>query len=182
MGAMTTGAPDEGSKDVSTTSTATASVEERWRIRRWRRVDPPTEGLWPWGLLPVAGLAGVLLALPLIALGAYGMVVVGATLAVVRLAKTAENATDYSLMNTAKQLLWLPTSREEKYKAKQAVDSFFVRLGDLVAAFVVFAGTAWGTLGVAGFALVNLGCVLVWLVLALALVRRNRELGPAPGA
>ena len=61
MGAMTTGAPDEGSKDVSTTSTATASVEERWRIRRWRRVDPPTEGLWPWGLLPVAGLAGVLL-------------------------------------------------------------------------------------------------------------------------
>lgn len=127
------------------------------------------------------GLAGVLLALPLIALGAYGMVVVGATLVVVRLAKTAENATDYSLMNTAKQLLWLPTSREEKYKAKQAVDSFFVRLGDLVAAFVVFAGTAWGTLGVAGFALVNLGCVLVWLVLALALVRRNRELGPAPG-
>jgi AAA family ATP:ADP antiporter len=122
------------------------------------------------------GLAGVLLALPLIALGAYGFVAVGATLAIVRAAKTAENATDYSVMNTAKQLLWLPTTRAEKYKAKQAVDSFFVRLGDLAAAFVVFAGTAWVTLDASGFAVVNLCFVAVWLVLAWALVRRNREL------
>jgi AAA family ATP:ADP antiporter len=121
-------------------------------------------------------LAGVLFALPLIALGAYGFVAVGATLLVVRVAKTAENSTDYSVMNTAKQLLWLPTTREEKYKAKQAVDSFFVRLGDLAAAFVVFAGTTWMTLDADGFALVNLGFVAVWLALAWALVRRNRDL------
>jgi AAA family ATP:ADP antiporter len=122
------------------------------------------------------GLAGVLYALPIIALGAYGFVAVGATLGVVRLAKTAENSTDYSVMNTAKQLLWLPTSREEKYKAKQAVDSFFVRLGDLAAALVVFAGTAWVTLDSNGFAVVNLCFVAVWLVLAVALVRRNKSL------
>ena len=124
------------------------------------------------------GLAGVLFALPLIALGAYGFVAVGATIAIVRGAKTAENATDYSVMNTAKQLLWLPTSREEKYKAKQAVDSFFVRLGDLAAAFVVFAGTAWVTLDAGGFAIVNLCFIALWLVLAVALVRRNRQLTP----
>lgn len=94
----------------------------------------------------------------------------------VRAAKTAENSTDYSVMNTAKQLLWLPTTREEKYKAKQAVDSFFVRLGDLVAAFVVFAGTTWVALDASGFAIVNLCLVTVWLALALALVRRNRVL------
>jgi ATP:ADP antiporter, AAA family len=124
------------------------------------------------------GLAGVLFALPLIALGAYGVVAVGATMAIVRWAKTAENSTDYSVMNTAKQLLWLPTSREEKYKAKQAVDSFFVRLGDLAAAFVVFAGTTWVTLDANGFAVVNLCFVGIWLVLAVALVRRNRQLSP----
>jgi AAA family ATP:ADP antiporter len=94
-------------------------------------------------LVKYFGLAGVLYALPVIALGSYGFVAVGATLGIVRWAKTAENSTDYSVMNTAKQLLWLPTSRDEKYKAKQAVDSFFVRLGDLAAALVVFAGTAW---------------------------------------
>ena len=124
------------------------------------------------------GLAGVLFALPLIALGAYGFVAVGATIAIVRGAKTAENATDYSVMNTAKQLLWLPTTREEKYKAKQAVDSFFVRLGDLAAAFVVFAGTAWVTLDASGFAIVNLCLIALWLVLAVALVRWNKGLAP----
>jgi len=128
------------------------------------------------------GLGGVLFALPLIALGAYGFVAVGATIAIVRAAKTAENATDYSVMNTAKQLLWLPTTREEKYKAKQAVDSFFVRLGDLAAAFVVFAGTAWVTLDASGFAIVNLCFIALWLVLAVALVRRNRQLTPETNA
>jgi ATP:ADP antiporter, AAA family len=122
------------------------------------------------------GLAGVLFALPVIALGAYGFVALGATLAIVRWAKTAENSTDYSVMNTAKQLLWLPTTREEKYKAKQAVDSFFVRLGDLAAALVVFAGTAWVTLDATGFAVVNLALIAVWLGLAWVLVRRNRAL------
>jgi AAA family ATP:ADP antiporter len=122
------------------------------------------------------GLAGVLLALPVIALGAYGFVAVGATLGLVRWAKTAENSADYSVMNTAKQLLWLPTTREEKYKAKQAVDSFFVRIGDLASAFVVFAGTAWVTLDANGFAVVNLVLVGVWLALAVALVRWNKRL------
>jgi AAA family ATP:ADP antiporter len=122
------------------------------------------------------GLAGVLFMLPIIALGAYGTVALGATLGIVRWAKTAENSTDYSVMNTAKQLLWLPTTREEKYKAKQAVDSFFVRLGDLAAAFVVFAGTAWVTLDADAFAIVNLCFVALWLTLAVALVRHNRRL------
>jgi len=122
------------------------------------------------------GLAGLLFALPIIALGAYGFVALGATLVIVRWAKTAENSTDYSLMNTAKQILWLRTTREEKYKAKQTVDSFFVRLGDLLAAFVVFAGTAWLAPDASGFAMINLGLVVVWLVLAWALVRRNRQL------
>lgn len=123
------------------------------------------------------GLAGVLFALPLTSLAAYGIVALGVTsLAVVRWVKTAENATDYSVMNTARQLLWLPTSREEKYKAKQAVDSFFVRFGDLVSAVVVFVGTTWLALEVRGFALLNVGVVLVWLVVAAVLVKENRRL------
>ena len=127
-------------------------------------------------LVKYFGLAGVLLALPLTALGAYGFVALGATLSIVRWAKTAENSTDYSVMNTARQLLWLPTSREEKYKAKQAADSFFVRLGDLAAALVVFSGTAWFALDASGFAMVNIVFIALWLILALALVRWNRRL------
>ena len=87
------------------------------------------------------GLRGALLALPLIALGGYAIIAAGAGFAVVRWVKTAENATDYSIMNTARQLLWLPTTREEKYKAKQAIDTFFVRGGDICLAAVVYFGT-----------------------------------------
>jgi AAA family ATP:ADP antiporter len=122
------------------------------------------------------GLAGVLFALPLIAVGSYGIIAFGASLAVVRWAKTAENSADYSVMNTAKQLMWLPTSREEKYKAKQAVDAFFYRIGDLAAAAVVFVGTSWLSMGSRAFAMANLLFVIAWLLLAVRIVRENRRL------
>lgn len=48
----------------------------------------------------------------------FPVIAIDATLAAIRFAKIAENASDYSIMNTARQMLWLPTSREEKYKAK----------------------------------------------------------------
>ena len=87
------------------------------------------------------GMRGAVLALPIVALGAYGFAAAGAGLMVLRSVKIAENSTDYSVMNTAKQMIWLPTSREEKYKAKQAIDTFFVRAGDMLAAGLVFLGT-----------------------------------------
>jgi len=122
------------------------------------------------------GLRGALLALPLIALGGYAIIAAGAGLAVVRWVKTAENATDYSIMNTARQLLWLPTRREEKYKAKQAVDTFFMRGGDMLSAAVVFIGTGALQLGVRGFATVNVALALVWIGLAVLILRRHRLL------
>jgi ATP:ADP antiporter, AAA family len=121
-------------------------------------------------------LTGVLFALPFIALGAYGLIAFGTTFAVVRWAKTAENSTDYSIMNTARQLLWLPTTREEKYKAKQAVDTFFVRVGDVTMAFVVFLGTSWLSLGIRSFAALNVLVVIAWLAVAAIVLRENHRL------
>jgi AAA family ATP:ADP antiporter len=118
------------------------------------------------------GMAGVILALPLVALGGYGLIAAGAGLAVIRWTKIAENATDYSVMNTARQLVWLPTSRDEKYKAKQAVDTFFVRAGDVLQAVLVFAGTSWLALGVKGFAIANLVLIALWLLVAFRLLRQ----------
>ena len=117
------------------------------------------------------GMSGVILALPLVALGGYGLIAAGAGLAVIRWTKIAENATDYSVMNTARQLVWLPTSRDEKYKAKQAIDTFFSRAGDLLPAVLVFAGTTWLGLGARGFALANVVLVGAWLGVAVLLLR-----------
>jgi AAA family ATP:ADP antiporter len=96
--------------------------------------------------------------------------------ALVRWIKTAENATDYSIMNTARQLLWLPTSTDEKYKAKQAIDAFFVRSGDVLSAAIVFVGTAVLHLSIARFALVNVALVVAWLAVALLVLRRHDAL------
>ncbi len=117
------------------------------------------------------GMAGVILTLPFVALGGYGLIAAGAGLAVIRWAKIAENATDYSVMNTARQLVWLPTTRDEKYKAKQAIDTFFVRAGDVLQAAVVFAGTTWLGLGARGFAITNLVLIAAWFAVALLLLR-----------
>lgn len=122
-------------------------------------------------LVKHAGLRGVLLALPLIALGGYAIMAAGVGFSVVRWIKTAENATDYSVMNTARQLLWLPTTREEKYKAKQAIDTFFVRGGDLISAAAVYLGTTVLQLDVARFALGNTILTLVWIGVALLILR-----------
>jgi AAA family ATP:ADP antiporter len=127
-------------------------------------------------LVKHGGLRSVLLTLPLIALGGYSFIALGAGLALVRWVKTAENATDYSIMNTARQLLWLPTSREEKYKAKQTIDTFFVRGGDVLSAGIVFLGTAVTQLSVRGFAAGNVVLALVWLAIALVILRRHDAL------
>ena len=127
-------------------------------------------------IIKYIGVRVALLILPCIALGGYALLFAIPLLGVVRWAKTAENATDYSLLNTIRQALFLPTTREEKYKAKQVIDTFFMRAGDVAAAVVVGVGV--GALGLSGrqFALVNLGLVVVWLVLAIRIGREYRRL------
>ena len=78
------------------------------------------------------GIGGALFVLPLIALGSYGLFAFAPVLAFIRMTKIAENATDYSLQNTVRRALFLPTSREAKYKALQAVETFFWRAGDML--------------------------------------------------
>ncbi len=124
------------------------------------------------------GVRGALFVLPLIALGGYTAIALFPIYAVVQWTKVFENSTDYSVQNTTRQALFLPTSREAKYKAKQAIDSFFLRTGDMLSAAVVFAGTALA-FTVRQYALLNVVVVAVWLVLAVAIAREHRKLAPA---
>ncbi len=123
-------------------------------------------------LIKYVGVRVCLMLLPLIALGGYLLLAFFPVLAVIRWAKTAENATDYSLQNTVRNVLFLPTNRTEKYKAKQAIDTFCVRLGDVLSALLVYAGTQWLALTTGGFALVNAALVLLWIAIAAAVGSR----------
>ena len=121
------------------------------------------------------GVRVALFVLPLVAFGGYSLLVIAPFLPLIRVAKVCENSLDYSLNNTARHALFLPTSREAKYKAKVAVDTLFVRAGDLLSAGLVFVGGLL-SLGTREFAGVNLVLILVWLLIVFALARRHRAL------
>jgi AAA family ATP:ADP antiporter len=128
------------------------------------------------------GVRAALFVLPVIAFGTYGAIAAVGGLAITRVAKIAENSTNYSLMNTVRQALFLPTSRAAKYKAKAAIDTFFVRFGDTVAALLV--ALALHTLGmsVTGLAIANLLLVVLWIVITIGIARRHKALSRGAGA
>jgi AAA family ATP:ADP antiporter len=125
-------------------------------------------------LVKHAGVRGVLLFLPLLAFGVYATIAAGASFALIRWLKTAENAGDYSVMNTGRAMLWLPTSREEKYRAKQAMDTFVVRMGDVLATTLVAGAIALLHLGPTVLATANALLSIVWIAVVLRVARLNR--------
>jgi len=92
----------------------------------------------------------------------------------VRVGKILENSTDYSIQNTLRQALFLPTSREAKYKAKAAIDTFFTRVGDIVSAGAVYVGQI-AALTTSTFAVLNVFLTLVWLLVARQIARKHRQ-------
>ena len=122
------------------------------------------------------GVGWAVMILPFISLTSYNVLAFFPILSAVFVAKVAENATDYSLNNTVRNMLFLPCTREEKYSAKQAIDSFFVRMGDVLSAGLVFVGTYYLTLQPRGFAAVNAGIVVIWLLIAWRVGRYYRAM------
>ena len=131
------------------------------------------------------GVSWAVMVLPVLSFGAYNILVFIPTLYAVMAAKVAENSTDYSLNNTVRNMLFLPCTYEQKFSAKQAIDSFFVRMGDVLSAALVFVGTTMVALSPRGFAMVNVVLVVVLALIAWRVGRYYKDLtasGKAPEA
>ena len=127
-------------------------------------------------LLKYGGFGALMLALPTVALVSYAAMAVVPILAVVKSMKVAENATDYSIANTARSVLWLPVSAEQKYKAKPAIDTLFTRIGDGAAALTVVVGVQFLDASTASFFSFTVALVVAMLLLSLRLVRLYAEM------
>jgi AAA family ATP:ADP antiporter len=125
-------------------------------------------------IIRLLGVGGAMFVHPVVAFVGYLSVFRWPGLGMARLCKTFDNTIDYSLGKTAQQALWLPTSREAKYKAKQAVDSFFMRAGDVIAAGLVFLGERLA-FAAPTFAAVNVGLAVVWARILSRLAPENRR-------
>jgi AAA family ATP:ADP antiporter len=126
-------------------------------------------------LMRYGGIAAVLLLLPLISLLSNSTTALLPVLGMLRVMKVAENATNYSIDNTARQIIWLPTTAEMKYRTKPAIDSLFVRLGDGMAALTILVGVQILDLPTRDLFLVNVVLVTCWLAAALVIVLEHRR-------
>ena len=123
------------------------------------------------------GVRGSMFVLPVISLATFVTILANPILQVVRILKIVENATNYSLQNTVRAALLLPTSREAKYKAKAAIETFCVRLGDVLQAGIIFIGTSLH-FGVQAFAGMTLVITLLWLFVAFKLYQEHKQKAP----
>jgi ATP:ADP antiporter, AAA family len=126
-------------------------------------------------LFKVAGVSPLVLFLPAFVIASYGASALVPALALIATVKVTENSADYSLQNTVQQALFLPTSRDVKYKAKAAIDTFIVRAGDLASTALIAIGVHAG-FGRRGFVLANVALGSVWLVISWHIGKRYRQL------
>jgi AAA family ATP:ADP antiporter len=126
-------------------------------------------------LLKLGGFGVILMMLPVIAFVSYTAMALLPILVIVKIMKIAENATDYSINNTARHVLWLPVDSMTKFIGKPAIDTLYVRVGDGLAAITVMIGVHWLSLSTAYFFIFNVSLVVLWLICGILLVREYNK-------
>jgi ATP:ADP antiporter, AAA family len=100
------------------------------------------------------------------------------------LLNTTDNALNYSINQSAKESLYTPTSRDEKYKAKAFIDMFVQRAAKAIAVGVNLLLAAWvgGFEAVRWLSIVVAALVAVWMLAASYAGKRFRQLTGADTA
>ena len=114
-------------------------------------------------ILPLVSIAGFL------ALGALPALAVFVAFQVLR------RSANFGLANPAREVLYTVLPRRDKYKAKNFNDTFVYRAGDQIGAWS-FAGLRAAGLGTAAMAWTMVPVAGTWLLVALWLGRRQREM------
>ena len=114
------------------------------------------------------GLAVALLVLPFtVALGSSAFLLFP-VLWVGSLLNTADNGFSYSINQSAKEALYVPTSAAEKYRAKAFIDMFVQRFAKAIAVLIslgiTFAFTDFSSLRYLG--IITLALLVVWVIAA----------------
>lgn len=127
-------------------------------------------------VIRTAGVSGALLLMPLVAAVGYGLIAFVPLFSLVALVQLTGTSLNHSVRNTAQQALFLPVDGTARFQGKTAIDTFFWRVGDLLAAAAVGAGIYVFRFGTFEFAFFNAVLALVWIVTALLIGRRYRAL------
>jgi len=122
---------------------------------------------------------GYLLAvLPVLSLIGFLTLSMAPVLIVIALFHVSRRSLDFAIMRPARESLFLPVDRIDKYKTKSLLDAFVYRLGDQVGVFM-HAGLLMIGVSLPGTASAAIPICLAWLVLALWLGHRHERLTAA---
>ena len=121
------------------------------------------------------GLVLCLALLPLVTLVAFGALAWAPTLAVLAGVQILRRSLDYAIARPAREVLFTVIRREEKYKAKNAIETLVYRGGDAVSGWLSAGLSALGV-GLAGIALLAIPLSAAWCALCVWLARRQETL------
>jgi AAA family ATP:ADP antiporter len=124
------------------------------------------------------GLAAVLAIIPVLL--ATGFIILGLSpvLGVLLLVQVIRRAGNYAVMRPAREMLYVVLSRDQKYKAKNFIDTVVYRTGDAVSAWVYAAMRSIG-ISLSGIALIAVPLALIWAWLAFGLGRQQARIAAA---
>ncbi len=133
------------------------------------------------GILQRFGVAKAAAALPLLTLAGFAVLAVAPTIAAIVVFQVLRRVGNFGLAKPTRELMFTVLPREDKYKAKNVVDTVVYRLGDQVGSWSYALLAAFG-LGVAGVALAALPVAAAWLVNGYWLGARQEAMARAHAA
>ncbi|MEX5538204.1 MFS transporter [Pseudomonas syringae] len=125
-------------------------------------------------LIRFIGVGGALMALPVVTLFAFTAMALAPVPATVALAQGLRRAIEFAVVRPAREVLWTVVNREEKYKAKNVIETLVYRGGDAASGWLSVGLSALG----AGFGVIAMMIVPVaglWAGLCLWLARQARR-------
>jgi AAA family ATP:ADP antiporter len=126
-------------------------------------------------LVRTLGLAWTLALVPLLLGAGFVALGVAPVLAVILAVQVLRRAGDYAITRPAREMLYVVLGREEKYKAKNLIDTVVYRGGDAVSAWA-YAGLRAMGLSLGAIALLAVPVAALWAWLAHRLGRRQEAL------
>ena len=126
-------------------------------------------------LLKWFGVGVTLAILPALSVVGFTTMGVVPTLALLVIFLTLRRAGNFAIARPARETLFTVVSREDKYKAKNFIDTVIYRAGDQIGAWSSPA-LAWLGLGLTGVSFVAAPIAAIWLVVSLWLGRKQSAL------
>ena len=123
-------------------------------------------------LIKWLGVGVTLAILPALSVVGFTAMGVAPTLALLVIFLTLRRAANFAIARPAREILFTVVSREDKYKAKNLIDTFVYRAADQIAAWSSPV-TGWLGLGLAGVSLLAAPIAAIWLCVSLWLGRRQ---------